>query len=270
MGWELFNWSFTVIRQNKRLMLFPICSGIASLAGLFLCYVGWQATGHGVFHRPGPQDLTWIAPGYFLITFLVIFFNSALAACAQAQLSGREATFGYGISEAANRFLSILGWALLATTVGLLLQLIERRVSWAGKIAVWLFGFAWSLATFLVIPVLVAEDCGPMEAVRRSASLVRDTWGDQLVAQIRFGWRGLVFFLPCILLGVAGANGYPILLPLAVACFALASIVLSAARGVFEVALYRYAATGETPAGWMPDTLPGIFTRPGNNRTLNI
>ncbi len=267
MGWELFGWSFSVLRKNKTLLAFPLFSGIAAVAGLFLCYMAKPAS-------VWPEHLKWqdissLIPAYFLVSFLVIFFNTALAACAQAQFSGQEATVGYGLSKAADRFLPILGWALISTTVGLILKMIERRASWAGKIAVWIFGAAWGMATYLVLPVLAAEDVGPMEAVRRSAKLLKETWGDQLVAGIRFGWRGLVFFMPCLLLGVLGMNGYPVFLPIAVAAFILASVVLSAARGVFEVALYRYAANGELPAGFTPDLMPGIFSR-GNGRAVDI
>ncbi len=257
MGWELFGWSFGILRRNKRLLLFPIASGICVLVALFLCWLG-RPEQSGTVHSVTMGDLAWFAPTCFLVSFLVLFFNCALAACAQAEFSGRETTVGYGLNQAAGRLLAILGWALLSTTVGLALRALERRT---GRLASWIFGFAWGMATYLVVPVLVAEDLGPVASVRRSAQLLRDTWGDQLVAQIRFGWRGVVLFLPVLVLGALGANGYPVLLPVAAAVFLLGMIVLSAARGIFQAALYRFAATGEPPAGWTPDLLPGLFPR---------
>ncbi|MDR3701554.1 MAG: DUF6159 family protein [Candidatus Sulfopaludibacter sp.] len=259
MGWELFGWSFAVLRRNKRLMLFPLFSTAAALIALGLCLGGWQVSVPDVVRQVSPRNFLWLAPAWFLTNFLIVFFNCALAACAQAQFSGEQPTLRYGLRQAASRVAPILGWSLLSATVGLVLNAIERRASWAGKLALWLFGFAWEMATYLVLPVLIAERRGPIESIRRSAQLVRETWGDQLVAEIRFGWRGLVFFLPCLIVGVLGANGYPVLLPVAVAGFILAMAALSAARGVFEVALYRYAAGGELPAGWSPAMLPGIF-----------
>ena len=196
--------------------------------------------------------------------FPIIFFNCALAACAQSEFSGEQPSVKYGLSHAAERFVPILEWSLLSASVGLLLNAIERRASWAGKLALWIFGFAWGMATYLVVPVLIAEDCGAFGSVRRSAQLFRKTWGDQVVAEIRFGWRGLVFFFPCLVLGILGMNGYPAVLPLAVACFILASVALSAAHGIFEVALYRYAATGQLPADWSPESFTRIF--PPKNR----
>lgn len=265
MGWELFGWSFSVVRKHAQLILFPILSAAATMACL---YVGWL-TRQGIARHLELRDLLWAAPAYLLASFAMVFFNCALAACAQAYFAGDEPTLGYGFRHAAARFVPILAWSILSATVGLILNFIERRVSIAGKVAAWLFGFAWAMATYLVVPVLIAEDRGAFGSVGRSAQLLRETWGDQLVAQIRFGWRALLFFIPCLIVGVIGANGYPILLPLAAALFIAGTAVLSAARGIFEVALYRYAALKETPAGWTPGML-SIIHPPNSTRILDI
>jgi len=123
------------------------------------------------------------------------------------------------------------------------------------------------MATYLVIPVLIAEDRGAFGSLRRSSQLLRDTWGDQIVAELRFGWRFIVLFIPGVVLGAIGANGYPILLPVAAAWFTVGIAVIGAAKGVFEVALYRYAALNETPADWSPEFLPGAFSGQDSLRT---
>jgi hypothetical protein len=114
------------------------------------------------------------------------------------------------------------------------------------------------MATYLVIPVLIAEDHGAFGSVRRAAKLARETWKDQIVAEIRFGWRTVLLFLPGLVVFVAAVNGYPILLPAAVVYVAVCGSVVSAAHGIFEVALYRYAAHGETPRDWSPE-MAGIL-----------
>jgi hypothetical protein len=257
MGWDLFAWSFAVIRKNKRLLLFPILSAAVALAALFL---GSRRFLH--IDNLGAQDYLWLAAGYFLVSFSMIFFNCGLAACANAQFKGDEPTLGYGLRHASARLAPILVWTLLSASVGLILNAIVNRFSGAGKLAVWIFGFAWGMANYLVVPVLIAEDRGAFEAFQRSAQLVRNTWGDQLVAEIRFGWRSVLFLIfPCLVLGAMGANGYPFLLPVAIVYFVAAATVLSAAKEIFEVALYRYAALGETPAGWSPAMRTRILDR---------
>lgn len=255
MGWDLFAWSFAVIRKNKQLALFPIFGAIAAIAALSLCSWGVLPIHHWEY-----RDYVRLAAAYFLASFPIIFFNCALAACANAQFNGAEPTLGYGLRHAGARLAPILVWTLLCTTVGLVLQALASRASWIGKLAIWISGFAWGTATYLVVPVLIAEDRGAFGSFQRSAQLVRKTWSDQLVAEIRFGWWGVALFIPCLVLGVIGANGRPFLLPVAVACFIAAAAVLSAAKGIFEVALYRYAALGEIPAGWTTE-MGTRFTR---------
>jgi hypothetical protein len=252
MDWDLIGWSFRVIRRNKQLALFPAFSAAAALVAIWLCSAWRFGSVQALVGRRSftGEDYALLAPVLFLVSFLIIFFNCALAACANAELSGRPATFGDGLRQAAARLGPIFGWALLSTTVVLVLRSLERRAVILGKLAVWIFGFAWAMATYLVIPVLIAEDHGALESVRRSAQIAKETWGDQIVAEIRWGWRGLLLFLPSILLFVVGLNGYPLALPFAVVCFLVTASVMTAAHGVFEVALYRYAALRETPDDW--------------------
>ena len=64
---------------------------------------------------------------------------------------------------------------------------------------------AWSLVTFLAVPVIAIEGTGPFETLKRSASLFRERWGQQITGNIAIG--GAVFLLgvlPAALLIVAG------------------------------------------------------------------
>jgi hypothetical protein len=188
----------------------------------------------------------------------MIFFNCALAACAQAKFSGREMSLSGGLSQAASRLGPILIWSLLSSTVGILMRTINERVGILGKIAVWLFSAAWNLTTFFVIPVLIIEDVGAIEALRRSGNLLRKTWGEQLTVGIGIGWISLILAVPGILLGAVGANYYSPVLALAVLYFVTLVAVLSAIRGIFNVALYRYATAGEVDT-FPPAMLHGAF-----------
>jgi hypothetical protein len=116
------------------------------------------------------------------------------------------------------------------------------------------------MATYLVIPVLVM-DAGVMDSVRRSSSLLRQTWGEQLISGIAFGWLGLLVAIPGVVLGVVGANGHPLFIVPAIAWFATMAAAFTAAREIFTVALYRYATTGEPPNGYDAATL-GTALRP--------
>lgn len=92
---------------------------------------------------------------YVLAYFVAIFFNAALVGAALFRMDGGNPTLRDGLAIAWSRAGRIFGYALIAATVGLLLQAIEERVGWVGQLVVKLIGVAWTLATFLVVPVLV-------------------------------------------------------------------------------------------------------------------
>lgn len=249
---DLIAASFAILRRNKQLLIFPVLSATAALlvaatAALFR------------FDRFGAAAYPLLFAWYCASAFGIIFFNCALAACAQEYLSGGEPTVAFGLRRALDHAGPILLWALVSSTVGIILRTLERQVPLAGKIAVWLFGAAWGMTTYLVVPVLVVEDRGTADAIRRSAQLLRDTWGPQLTAGIRFGWRFLFFVIPGVILGAIGANYFPPALALAVVYIVVLVTALSAAKGIFEVALYRYASGDSMPPDWPQDSLRSAF-----------
>jgi hypothetical protein len=138
-----------------------------------------------------------------------------------------------------------------------------------GQLGVGLLGAAWNIATFLVIPVLVIENVGPLEAIKRSVALLKRTWGEQLIGNAGIG---LVFGLATFLTLLAGigliiasaALGVPALIVvvvvLVVAALLILAVIGSALGGIYRAAIYRYAATGQMSGGFTPQLVQGAFT----------
>jgi len=103
------------------------------------------------------------------------------------RLDGGNPTLRDGLAIAWSRVGRIFGYAVVAATVGLLLRALEERVGWVGQLVIRLVGVAWTVATFLVVPVLVTRDVGPVGAVKESASLLRATWGENLIGTVGLG-----------------------------------------------------------------------------------
>ena len=143
---------------------------------------------------------------------------------------------------------AILGWALLLTTVNLVLQALRDRAGLLGNLLLGAAAVAWGLATLLVVPILALEGLGPFAALSRSTALFREKWGEQLAGAasigVLFAVLGVVPAVVLVSLGVAsGSDAVAIaLLVVAVLIAVVAGILGSAARAVFAVALYRYAA----------------------------
>ena len=52
---------------------------------------------------------------------------------------------------------------------------------------------AWSLVTFLAVPVIAIEGTGPLETLKRSASIFRQRWGQQITGNIAIGAAVFLF-----------------------------------------------------------------------------
>jgi hypothetical protein len=261
MTWNLVSQSFRLLRSDKKLLVFPVLSAIGAAAlalPLLLALFGLRPNGGPHW---GPNTWLFVFLWYWGASFITIFFNCALAACVQMRFAGQDPTLADGLRRAASRVDTIFMWSLVSATVGQIARAVEERAGWTGRLIIGAFGLGWGMATYLVIPVLVMEDAGVMDSVRRSSSLLRQTWGEQLISGIAFGWLGLLFAIPGVVLGVLGANGYPIFIVPAIAWFATMVAAFTAAREIFTVALYRYATTGEPPNGYDAATLGTALRR---------
>ncbi len=137
----------------------------------------------------------------------------------------------------------------MAATVGIVLRILEERFELLGRLVAGLLGTAWSIATYFVVPILVYEQVGPLDALTRSAALFKRTWGEQFASTLSFGLLFFVLALPALLLcGVAvllGPVALFVMVPIAVVYLLALGVVNAALHGVFVAALYRYARTGQ-------------------------
>jgi hypothetical protein len=264
MTWKLVSQSFRILRNDPKLLLFPVLSAIGVVAlsvPFFLALFGLHIADGLHFDRWGASSWLLVLLWYWGAAFVTVFFNCALAACVQMQFAGQEPTIGEGLSRAVSRIHVILAWSLVSASVGRILELIQSRSGLVGRIVVMFVGMGWSLATFLIVPVVVMEEQGVMDSIRRSAALLRQTWGEQIISGFAFGWIGLLFAIPGVVLGALGVNGYPIFLVPTVLWFAALIAAFAAASEIFTVVLYRYATSGQAPDGYDAATLNGAFKR---------
>jgi hypothetical protein len=273
-SWSLVKASASVLNQDKELLVFPLVSmGALSLVVLAFAL---PIFGLGVLDgMTGGQDgrvelAAYVVAFLFYFTqYLVIFyFNTALVGAAMIRLDGGNPTLGDGLRIANSRFGTIVGYALISATVGVILRAIQERVGFIGKIIVGLLGVGWAIATYLVVPVLAAQKVGPIDAIKESASLLRKTWGENLIGQAGLGIAfGFIFFavviVSFVVLGLAVASQSVAAVVLAgivvLIAIALTALIQAALTGIYAAALYRYATKGEQTQGFAPETLKLAF-----------
>jgi hypothetical protein len=272
-SWDLVQQSFSILISDTGLMFFPVVSAISCISISVIMLSGgvlvfrpqletWLAASSG---RPSITQTGWICFFFFYLVnyFVIVFFNVALVSAASDRLAGGRGTVNGALLVAWKRKGKILQWAVVAATVGVVLSMLESRMGWLGRLTTRLIGTAWTLASYFVAPVLAAADVGPVEALYRSASAFRETWGEELVGGFSFGLIFTLLTLPGVALLFLARNrgwaGLVAVTALTVAYWILLSIVSSAVQGIFMAALYRFATTKQVSAGFSQDDLSNAW-----------
>jgi hypothetical protein len=259
-GWDLTKKAWSVVRSHPRLAKLPITGGLLAIVAFIVVALP------GVALLSRDNDVATVAGvlllvlGAYLASFGVIYYNVALAAGADQALRGIAPDIDAAKDVARSRRGVIAKWAAVSGMISLLMSL-ARNNGTLGRIVAGIGAGIWSLVTFLVVPVLAFEGIGPIAAIKRSAQLFRDRWGQQVTGDVVIGGVAGIAVAVGVVLGVVGAvvmasGGASIaigavLLLVGVVVAVAAAVFGGATRGVFGVALYRYMAT---------DTVGGPFT----------
>ena len=272
-SWQLVKFSGRVLKQDKELMVFPVLSSIAGilvLASFLPLIMGTATTISTESLEQGQEQLNWVVLFFMYVIeyFVVFFFNAALVGAALERIHGGDPTVSSGLKIAFSRIGAIFGYAVIAATVGTALRFIGERVGFIGKIVVGLSGALWSLATFMVVPVLVSRSIGPVDALKDSLNLMKRTWGENIIANAGLGvFFGIIYFLGMILMltfvglgaGFSGEAAIGLFAVFAI-FFLMIGVVHATMQGIFSAALYHYAVGGEDDAGIPADVLGVAFS----------
>jgi hypothetical protein len=266
-SWGFTKLSYGLLREHKHLTVFPLLSTTAAflvLASFALPLWGlglfeeWSAAMDGSGEQS--QDIAMYVTAflfYFCNYFVIVFFNSALCACVMEILERGDASVGFGLKFAMRRIHSIFGWALVSAVIGMLLKALERNRK-AGRFIAAILGSAWTAMTYFVVPVIVTDGVGPIEAFKRSMKTLKSTWGTALMGNFSMGLIAFLLMLPVFALGAVlfwfAAQGQSEILwvvaILATVLMIIAAVAATAtADGIFKAYLYTYATGRSLPDG---------------------
>lgn len=273
-SFRLVKESYHLLKQDKELVWFPIFSGIATFF-LFLSFIiplVVLAFITGIEPKITPLFYLLFFIYYLLSFFIVIFFNTALIACAEIRLKGGDPQVRDGLRIAYSHFGRIFLWSLISATIGTIFRIILDQIDdkfgplgeLVGHLFIAILGTAWTLLTFFVVPVMIFENQNIFASIKRSGQLFKKTWGENLIGQFSIG---LVFFLLAlpvigiiILAFLTGSLWFGfIVLILGILYFLGLGILSSSLNGIFVAALYHYASTGKVPRAFSPDLVKEAF-----------
>lgn len=262
--------SWQILKKDKELLLLPVISGICCLSVMTLFIVqGLEHDWLKSFAKDAPAQQKntayWFMFLFYYCNYLVIiFFNSAIIACAVIRMNGGNPTLGDGLQAAVNRFPHIAGWAFIAATIGFLLGMIESGSQRGRSIITGILGISWAVISYLAIPLIVVEKTNPLYALDFSMEMMRRTWGEQVIGNFSFGLIFSLFALPILpfllLLGKTwgGASFLPILIFVFIYLIIL-SIFQSALQTVFNAVIYVFARDGKVPDEFSAEQLQGAL-----------
>jgi hypothetical protein len=267
-GWALTKKSWGLLNEHRSLIRFPLYGAVATtlLAIVFL--------GPGLYLLDKDElggAIPLLVIGVYVLSVVGFYFSVGLAACADMIFRGQDASVGDGLAIARERFSQICGWAAISTAISLVMGVLENQGGIGGQIAARLVGMAWSLVTFLAVPVIAIEGTGPFQTLKRSASMFRQRWGQQITGNIAIGAAiFLIGVLPAVVLIVAGIALWSsasfagaLLVVIGALVLAIAMLISRALSGIFGVALYRYALDGEAVGGFTVEELESAVKRKG-------
>jgi len=182
-GWAITKSSFSILKKNKQLLIFPVLSGvsmvliIASIVVPILAAAGWDVDGINIGFSNDAVPYLFMFLFYLVNYFVVVFFNMALIHCTKLYLQGEEVSVATGLKFSMSRIGVIFLWAMFAATVGTLLKALQENSGWLGKLLAGALGMVWGITTFFVVPVIAYENLGPIKAFKRSAQIMKEKWG---------------------------------------------------------------------------------------------
>lgn len=258
--------SLETLRDHPQLLLFPVLSSLALLAVCLSFFGGmtllWGFDFNAWTERTFGNTFSYLALlAFYLINyFIVVFFNVALVYSARRIFQGEELTLRDAINFSTSRLTTILKWAVLAATVGVLLDMLQERLGSIGKIMVGIIGMVWSIATFFVVPVIAFEDLGPVDAVKRSGQIIKEKWGESLGANFGFGLFFVLGYIAIVASAfIPGFLIHPVAGIIAGVLLALVlHTIMAAAKTVFLAAIYQHL-NHEPHGDFSGDTLDSIF-----------
>jgi hypothetical protein len=255
-----------VLKKDKELILFPI---MAAFSVLILAFIFWSM-GLIDIQEQGTNENTSFAqfiPEIILLftaNFFIVFFNSALISGALHRLRGGDPNVGSAMNHAIKHIHHIFIWSIIVTIVAILIAAIKGDRRQGGGFMRQLFGSmlqaGWTMMTFFVVPIIVAENITPISAIKKSSRMFKQTWGDQVTANFGFG------IIQIVAIVISGAIGWffgllnPTLgIGVGVLFAALSISITYTLEGIYKAALYEFAL-GEKPLEFKQEDLKTAYS----------
>ncbi len=270
--WSIIKTSMVVLRKDKELLLFPLMSFIG--VGIVVAIAAIAFLALGSFDRISSStagggeaqlqigDAIVAVIALFAAITIITYFNAALMGAARHRLKGGDPNVFTGFAAVNKNVSGVIGWSFISTIIFIALT-YARSVAednFIARIIIDIMGAIWAYMTFFVVPILIVEHVGPIEAIKRSKSYFTRTWGEQLVSGFGFGIFRFLAVIPGVAIGAAVGAISPVAgIIVAIPLVAIGLAVVNALEGIFKMALYEQVVENVQPQFFEPDVLQNAY-----------
>ena len=258
-SWRLFKTSYRVASKDKELIYLQLIATAITVVGGFIIWglmfsIFWDFNSN-TFRSQGAFYTIASLLTYWLFGTVFSYYNGAQILVVYERITGGAPTVESSLAAVKPFRANLFKWGMLTATVSFLLTIPIAIANSGGTIVLGIMAIIIEVVlyiiTFLVLPVIVFEKLNLVQAVKRSAQLLKKTWELQLVLGLAnwllFLLAGAVLAIPVVIafaLGGASAGFFIFIAAIALFVGVLYWILVAVA---YQTAVYIYATTGQEP-----------------------
>ena len=186
-----------------------------------------------------------------------MFTNICLSYYIGQKLKDNPTSLFKAFLKGISRTFTIIFWAISSTLIGIIVSNLENKKS-KGFISTFLsnlFGnlisIGWNIITYLLVPVLAFEKNDFFASIKKSATMMKKTFGESIVGLVGFSTLAKAVGLSCFItfglfVGLFTFNIYFGVVTGIIVAIAISGII-SATEAIFKTAIYNFIS--DNPVG---------------------
>ena len=246
-AWDIAKTSWRVLASHPVLLVLAMVASVMSaLVAVGIVGIGYLLVrpDEPWYELPGGAMWPFYALALVVSGWISLVGKGAIVVGAAARMDGQQPNLGAVFMAVRKRNRELWAWALLTGIVGTVLELIRDRLAVVGNWLSFLGSLAFSVVSFLALPVIMFEGRGAVAGLRRSTELLKRSWGENVTFNFAMGGLLLLVLFPVAVGGGLAASAGAISLAVAfggtMALFVVLFGFLEALTAVFQTALYRW------------------------------
>ena len=274
-GWRLAKTVRKSVARDRTIFLYPILSGIVSVAVFILIFVSLfialpaSSGGYTILFYMG-----FLFLAYIIMAFISTYILLSMLIAYRAFNSGNPVTIRNSLRKAWRYAPQALEWSLFYSVLIMILRIIESRIRGIGGILIGATGsFMIAVATFFVVPSILDNKSGPIRAIEQSVSTIRKNFGETFGGVAYVDLYTLGFTLGGFIIFVIGLMVIPSTVPsIFVAVLIIVGLMLIALGIIFnftymnvlKLVLFDYINGRGLPEGFNEADINAAIKRRGS------